>query len=121
METIHWLATMFGPLLIVRGIWTSVFASRHVKKVAKDHHDAHCGLLGFFNLVLGLLILSLYNHWSMTMPVLITILGWAFVIRAISILFLPHICEVKKANAYKIIGIVLVIWGIAISSIGFSM
>jgi hypothetical protein len=57
----------------------------------------------------------------MTMPVLITILGWAFVIRAISILFLPHICEVKKANAYKIIGIVLVIWGIAISSIGFSM
>lgn len=120
METVQWLAVMFGPFLVIRGIWTAIFASRHVKKLSKEHHDGHCSLMGFFDLILGLLILSLWNYWTFTMPLLITLLGWGFIVRAIGLLFLPTVCEVKKAYVYKIWGIVFVVWGIAISTIGFS-
>ena len=121
MESAIWLAKIFGPLLIIFGIWVFLFVKEIQKAVTLyKNNTGLVHILGFFNLVLGLLILSLHFNWTADLTVLLTILGWVLVLRALILLFASSVIErvtLKHPPLIRMTGLICIIWGIAIFSI----
>lgn len=121
MESAIWLAKIFGPLLIIFGVWSFIFVKEVQKSMTSyKTNPALVHLNGFFNLVLGLIILSLHFSWTPNMAVLLTILGWVLVIRAVILLFASTLVEsagMKHDAIARLVGLICLIWGIAIFSI----
>ena len=121
MFTSSMVASIFGPFLVIVGIWMLFYAKNAVKTTFKAGEGACCGKT---NLLIGLAILSQYNHWSQTLEVLITILGWVLVIRGVLLMFLPNVIAkttMKDIRAVRVCAVIILVWGILLSKIGMVM
>jgi hypothetical protein len=120
-----WLASIFGPLLVILGLWKLLYSDNLMKVMAGIKNSA--GILYYssvFNLLVGFTILSQYDLWGWNALVLVTLLGWVMVIRGIMGLFVPQLLMdllMGNPNFTRICGIIPLVWGLALSWVGFFM
>ncbi|MBS0655748.1 MAG: hypothetical protein JSR46_08220, partial [Verrucomicrobia bacterium] len=86
------LARIFGPLYIIIALWV-LLRTDHVTNVLATikTNQTLLYLGGTINLLLGLVILALYSTWSWHLVVILTIIGWAQLIRGILVFFAPQV------------------------------
>lgn len=116
-----WLASIFGPLLTIKGLWMLLY-SDHVTKVfqATKQSPALSYYSSMFCLLVGFGILSHYDLWDWNALLLITLLGWVFIIRGILGLFVPQLLtEIFKGKCVKCFGLIPLIFGLILCWIGF--
>lgn len=117
------IASIFGPVLVISGIWTLLY-QENVKKVAESLRKTPVQLYtaGILNLIVGLTLINSFNVWSFNLDILVTILGWIIFIRGLVIYFLPNaVLKMSKVqeSAYVLFGLISIVWGLALCWIGF--
>lgn len=83
-------AKVLGPMYLVLGL--SVLLYQKVwAKIIKDWQSNHTSLIGLmlFVGVFGLLIVLSYNVWNLNVWLLVTLSGWAMVLKALAYFLLP--------------------------------
>ncbi len=92
--TLH-LAWILGPFYLVVGIWLLANSDRALKMLAafkKGTGNDPVLLYGaFVNLILGLIVLSLYREWVLDYQVIITLTGWLCIVKGVILMFKPDI------------------------------
>lgn len=84
------IAAIAGPLYLMLGLslwfypepWKKVMT-----KLKKDHHSLMPSMLLFGTL--GILIVRMYNVWDTTVWVLVTLTGWALILKSVGYFLLP--------------------------------
>lgn len=117
MQQAMWLASVFGPLLLIIGIWSVFYNSHAVKAMASlKTNPATVFALVVINLLIGLVIINCYNIWAADVSVLVSLLGWVFLVRGLVYLFMPHIMfkYCSKAKMIRIRGTIGLIWGLVL-------
>jgi hypothetical protein len=124
-NTAMWLASIFGPLLAIVGLWKVIRKDQFTK--ALNAMKASPGLIYYSSIAylwVGLTMLSQYDEWAWTGMVLVTLLGWVLVVRGIMGLFVPKLLIdllMGKPTAIKAWGFIPLIWGLLLSWMAFSM
>lgn len=123
MDTAIWLARIFGPFLLILGLWM-LFYHHNVHKIMTSIKNTpaifYCH--GSINLLLGLFIINGYNHWDRSLLVLIPILGWLFLLRGLMILFFPQLlvkCTMRSHASIRLNAIFPLVFGALLCWIGF--
>ena len=114
------LAAIIGPVYLLFGLsfllyakqWQKVFA-----EFAKNHFLMLYGM--FIALVLGLIIINMYNVWAWDLYVIITVTGWLALLKGVFYLLAPGIWikTILKCQCYRSLGW-LYFWGIVMTVIG---
>lgn len=120
-----WLASIFGPLLVIIGLWKLLYSDAFVKVLnsAKNSH----GLMYYSSVAyiwVGFTVLSQYDMWEMNALVLVTLLGWVMVVRGILGLFVPQMLfdmYLGHQGFTKVCGLIPLVWGVVLCWIGFFM
>jgi len=74
-------------------------------------------LMGMLNLLLGLIIVNMYNVWMWHPAVLVTLLGWVLLIRGVLSLFVPQLIikyTMTDHAVMRAIGLIPLVWGLAL-------
>ncbi len=112
------IASIMGPALLIFGLSALLYTKVWVK-VVKAFAKNHLNFLpiAFFELVLGLTVVSLHNHWVSSWEVLITVLGWWMIFESSFFMLLPgdSIKKMMKSSANKS---VLMFAGLLLVAIG---
>lgn len=120
-----WLASIFGPFLVILGLWMLLYCDQYNKVLSGIKGSA--GLfyvVSVFNLLIGFTVLSQYDLWGWNLLVLVTLLGWVMVIRGVMGLFVPQLLmdiQMGRHGFAKIMGIIPLVWGVFLSYVGFFM
>ena len=120
-----WLASIFGPLLVIIGLWKLLYADAFTK-VLNSMKNSH-GLMYFTSVIylwVGFTVLSQYDVWEMDALVLVTLLGWAMIVRGILGLFVPqmlHDMYTGHKGFTRVCGLIPLVWGVLLCWIGFFM
>ena len=124
MQNALWLASIFGPMLVIMGLWMLLYNDNMVKIIASLKSTPACFyMLGMANLLIGLTIISQYNVWSWDAGFLVTLLGWILILRGILSLFVPQLLiktTMSHTGNMKYMGLLPFIWGIALAWFAFS-
>ena len=125
MQNAMWLASIFGPLLMIIGIWMLFYHENMVKVCTSCKNTPSVQYLwGVINMLIGLTILSQYNWWAWNLPLLITLLGWVTLIRGVMALFVPQLLMkfvMNEPGWVKIKGIIPLVWGFGLCWLAFWM
>jgi hypothetical protein len=115
------LAAVVGPFYFVIGLSLLFYAKswqRLLEKYEKDH------LLFFpfslFLVILGLIVIEMYNVWSWNLWLLITITGWAMFLKGVFYLLAPAqwiiaIMKLRFSWIFYFGGVICLIIGAALS------
>lgn len=120
-----WLASIFGPVLVIVGLWKLLYADAFAK-VLNSVKNSH-GLMYYTSVIylwVGFTVLSQYDVWEMDILVLVTLLGWAMIVRGILGLFIPQmLLDIYMGNHCfkRVCGLIPVVWGILLCWIGYFM
>lgn len=125
MQNAMWIASIFGPFLMIMGIWM-LFYHDNMMKVATSCKNTPgvFYLSGIISMIIGLTVLSQYNMWNWGLPLLVTLFGWVILIRGLLILFVPQAAikmSMGDPNWLKIKGIIPLIWGFGMCWLAFWM
>jgi uncharacterized membrane protein len=119
----HYIASIFGPLFALFGIWTILYRENIGKVVESfQKNPAVLFLGGAINLLIGLAIINVYSTWRLDLALLVTFLGWLFFLRGLIILFLPSlIYKIHKIHveAFILCGLIFLVWGLALCWLAF--
>ncbi len=123
MSNSTWLSMIFGPYFVIMGLWM-LLCGDHAKHILEMIRKSATAIyfLGVTNLLIGLVILSEYNMWTMQLAVLVTILGWIMIIRGIVLLFAPKYKVKMMASLEKSLttwSLVPLIYGLLLCWVGF--
>jgi len=125
MQNAMWLASIFGPMMVILGLWMLLYADNLTKVwTAIKGSPAMFYLISIVNLLIGLTILSQYDMWSSDAYVLVTLLGWVQVIRGVMGLFVPQLLiklTMSNAGYMKGMGLIPLVWGLALCWLAFFM
>jgi hypothetical protein len=120
-----WLASIFGPFLVILGLWMLLYCDQYMKVLSGIKGSAGLFYItSVFNLLIGFTVLSQYDLWGWNLLVLVTLLGWVMVIRGVMGLFVPQLLmdiQMGKHGFSKIMGIIPLVWGVFLSYVGFFM
>lgn len=120
-----WLASIFGPFLVILGLWMLLYCDQYMKVLGGIKGSAGLFYMNsVFNLLIGFTVLSQYDLWGWNLLVLVTLLGWVMVIRGVMGLFVPQLLMdilMGKHGFAKIMGIIPLVWGVFLSYVGFFM
>lgn len=120
-----WLASIFGPLLVILGLWKLLYSDALVK-VLNSLKNSH-GLMYYSSVLylwVGFTVLSQFDLWGMNALVLVTLLGWVMVARGILGLFVPDMLidmYLGHKGFLKVCGLIPLVWGIVLCWVGFFM
>lgn len=111
------LGCIFGPYLVLQGLWFLFYRDNVAKVLSSAKGCPACQhLITLVSLLLGLAIVGAHNMWMMNLTVLVTLFGWFLLLRGILGLFVPQlimkIITLKTKNTW---GVVVLIWGILMS------
>jgi uncharacterized protein YjeT (DUF2065 family) len=89
------------------------------KKLIKDftEHPPAIYLGGLAAMVIGFLLISFHNIWVKDWAVIITILGWAALIKGLFLIILPKV-SIKINNAFKEMKKLLPVWATIVIILG---
>ncbi|MBU6142179.1 hypothetical protein KGO95_03655 [Patescibacteria group bacterium] len=117
MDTVTVLARVIGGVYAAVGLSTfnKPLMNELIERLDKDRTLMWFG--GFIALVIGAVTLALYSAWTWDWRVLVTILGWAALVKGLALLLLPETMmawyrKVKGGNLVQIAGSVIVIIGL---------
>ena len=120
-----WLASIFGPLLVILGLWKLLYSDVFLKVVTTVKNSA--GLMYYSSVIymwIGFTVLSQYDLWDMNVLVLVTLLGWVMIVRGILGLFIPQMLinmYLGNVGFTKVCGLIPLVWGIVLCWVGFFM
>lgn len=105
------LSQIIGCYLVITSLAILIHQVRFKKIVHECLTNApFIALSGALCLIFGLLIIVPHNFWIARWPVVVTIIGWVFIARAILQLFFPGIyIKLTKATMEKK-GFLLIYW-----------
>lgn len=117
------LANIFGPLLIITSLWALLY-KENVKKVVDSMKKTPAlqYFVGVVNVLLGIVFITSFNYWYMSIEILVTLLGWCLLIRGLILMFFPKTLDsmmktyMKSSLLYSLIGIA---WGLALTWFAF--
>jgi hypothetical protein len=121
----NYLAEVWGISIVVVCLALLV-KDGHLKKFyASLETEDNFFLWGFISFVIGIAMILVYNVWAWNWQVIITLLGWAALVKGLFLLFLPETMKawVKKINYQKWMPVwlvVLLIIGLVITYLGFT-
>ncbi len=118
MDQLMLVASVFGPYSFIVGLWMLVYR-KNCQKIcdAVRKSPAAIYVMGWTSLLLGLFIIYEYNYWVWNIAIFVTILGWAYFIRGILIMFVPQAylkTETHEEAWITVGGVLRLIWGIAL-------
>lgn len=123
MQNAVGLATIFGPFMVIHGLWL-LFYQANVSKIMASIRNTpatfYCAAL--VNLLLGLTIISQFNIWTPSLPLFVTLLGWWLIVRGIFSLFVPQAflkIMMSSPNSSRIGGVLTLIWGLLLCWLAF--
>lgn len=115
MQNAMFLAAIFGPFLLIMGVWM-LFYHENVSKMItslKNTPAVFC-VTGVINLLVGLTVINQFNIWSWTLAALVTLFGWWMLVRGLMVFFLPQLLiklTMSNGKWVKIKGIIPLVWG----------
>jgi hypothetical protein len=118
MQNAIWIATIFGPFLIILGLWGLFYHENMVKVFSSMKVSPGAMYLSeIANLFLGIVILSVYFHWSWSLAIFVTLLGWVMIARGVIGLFFGQTWGNILANEpwQRVRGLVTLLWGIVLT------
>ena len=125
MDSAMMVASIFGPLLGIVGLWMLLYGDNVVKiTTSMKNSPAAQYASAFYNLLLGLFIINAYNVWDWNVFFFVTLLGWAMFIRGVLGLFMPQLVVqwfMTRSAWMKTMGIIPFVWGLILTWIGFYM
>lgn len=100
METVNFLAALWGFSLMIISL-SFLINPKNIKSIFElMRSDSVIILSGGINVILGIASILAYNIWSLTWGIIITILGWAMLLKGVLRLFFPgfvlHVLESYK-------------------------
>ena len=90
--------------------WAAVFLPLRVS-------DTGGLLLATFTLPLGLLVVLAHNIWVWSLPVIVTLMGWAMIVKSLFYLFVPRALLLvmrdsqRMQRAFSIAGVAMILLG----------
>ena len=125
MQNAMWLASIFGPFLMIMGLWMLFYHDNMMKVIgAVKNNAAIFYLMSIGNLLVGLVVLSEFNEWVWGLSLLVTIFGWFIFIRGLLALFVPHLLvkiALTDPGWIRVKGIVPLAWGFGLCWFAFWM
>lgn len=117
------LARIFGPLLLIIGIWC-LFYRHKVMQAAKGFTTTPTTmyLFGIVNLLVGLTIVTMFNHWVWDLTLLVTLLGWFLLVRGVCALYWPEAViksQLCSDGCITVWGIIWIVWGFFLTWLGY--
>ncbi|NGX50195.1 MAG: hypothetical protein K1060chlam2_00036 [Chlamydiae bacterium] len=117
------IATVFGPIFVIMGVWT-LFYKESVKMVTDSFRKTPAILYlgGVINLIIGLTIITNFNEWSMKSEILVTLVGWMLFLRGVLVFFLPsvvHKLSKLQETTFIFFGLLSVAWGFGLCWLAF--
>ena len=116
METSLFLAKVLGlylviiiPAVVINRKHLHTFVDELTRSIALSY------VLGFFALVVGLLVVITHNVWTLDWRGLITLLGWLAILKGVLRLYIP---ETLLTIAKKFTTTALMVWGAPFFVIG---
>ena len=117
------VASIFGPILVILGIWNLLYHDNVKKVVDSIKHTPSALYLGaIMNLIVGLTIVRIAPDWLWEWTLLVTIFGWLLIVRAIFVFFLPKVILkmiMTSDVSYKFFGLIGLVWGVLLCWIGY--
>ena len=91
MHIANKLAILAGSAIFVVGL--SLFINPYVSTVMSDlvNNQGLLWVTGLITFVMGTVMLALYNTWSKSWRVLVTIIGWLAVIKGAVLMLFPQV------------------------------
>jgi hypothetical protein len=125
MQSAISLASVFGPMMAIVGLWMLLYNDNMVKVLnSTKTSPAAFYTSGWIHLFLGLVVVSQYNVWSASLAVLVTLLGWAMIVRGILTLYMPQVVvkfAMSRTRWLKGMGLVPLVWGLLLTWYAFYM
>jgi hypothetical protein len=125
MELLNYLAVIWGVSIVIIALALLV-RDKHLKQLLVSiENDESFFLWGFISVVIGVAMVLSCNVWEWNWQLIITLLGWAALLKGIVLLFCP---EFLKKYAIKINNekwlpawlLILVFIGLVITYFGFT-
>jgi len=120
------IARLIGPVFAVTGLGMLLNARFYAAAVAEGAHSpVLIAISGIATLLGGVAILNAHRAWTADWRVLVTIIGWLFIIAGIIRLVLPRIAETVAPAVYSgpaalmVAGVVVLVIGGILSFEGY--
>lgn len=118
-----WLGSIFGPFLLILGFWMLLFSDSYQKIIiSMKNTPSAFYLTAWINMLIGIFILTRYHYIGWDVSVLISLLGWAMLIRGFIMLYMPQMwMRMLMTNeiVLKVIGLLPISWGVLLCWLGF--
>ena len=96
------IARLIGPLFAALGLGMLLNATFYAAAVGEGAHSpVLIAISGMATLVAGLAILNAYHAWTADWRVLVTVIGWLFIIAGLIRLILPTLAETLAPAVYS--------------------
>lgn len=127
MEVVNFLAGFWGLSLVIIGL-AFLLNQKYMNKVIEyAEHEATMVLTGIIGTMAGIFLVMLYNVWVWNWQGLVTLLGWAVLLKGILRLFFPAfvlnvLAKYKQKTTwmpYTFLGMIII--GCYLVYSGFSM
>ena len=109
---------ILGITFLVMGIGilgNSNFYKKMIKDFTENPPAIYIG--GLIALAIGCFMVVLHNSWTKDWSVIITIFGWAVLIKGLFLIVLPKL-SIRFSNAFKEMKNFLKVWGIIAAIVG---
>jgi hypothetical protein len=120
------IARLIGPLFAALGLGLLLNATFYAAAVGEGAHSpVLIAITGMATLVAGIAILNAYRAWTADWRVLVTVIGWLFIIAGLIRLILPTLAETLAPAVYSgpaalmVAGVVVLIVGGILSFEGY--
>lgn len=126
MQNAMTMASIFGPFLVVMGLWVLFYKANMMKVMTSlKTTPGLLYIMGVINLIVGLGVLSQFCVWNMGgFSALVTLFGWVVLIRGLLAFFMPQVLMNKKvtnSSYVKVKGVVVLVWGFLMCWLAFWM
>jgi len=126
MPAATFIARLVGPLFAALGLGLLLNATFYAAAVGQGAHSpVLIAIAGMATLVAGPAILNAYRAWTADWRVLVTVIGWIFIIAGLIRLILPTLAETLAPAVYSgpaalmVAGVVVLIVGGILSFEGY--
>ncbi|HEY1745688.1 MAG TPA: hypothetical protein VGG11_02835 [Xanthobacteraceae bacterium] len=120
------IARLIGPLFAAIGVGMIVNATFYATAVGEGAHSpVLIAISGMATLLAGLAILNAHHAWTSDWRVLVTLIGWLFVIAGLLRLILPKFVETAAPAVYSgpaaeiVAGAIIFVVGVVLSFAGY--
>ncbi|HXO02520.1 MAG TPA: hypothetical protein VN900_10720, partial [Stellaceae bacterium] len=96
------IARLIGPLFAALGLGMLLNATFYAAAVGEGAHSpVLIAIAGMATLVAGLAILNAHRAWTYDWRVLVTVIGWVFIVAGLIRLILPTLAETLAPAVYS--------------------